>query len=177
MVIVEPWLSQGVAHVVIERTLTPVERTHTIRSLKQVETAIACLQSANSCRNAQRVARHVYRSLCVGYVKTVERDVPVRRCAGSIFGHSIAQCYIQTCALQRSSVDVYSLVIKIDASAAQREQSDASFDTCRRYEVGCIEFGVRQFEAVDHHIAMKQRSQTHAHRKLAGVGYSVSFVA
>ena len=117
------------------------------------------------------------RGFCVGYVKTVERDVPVRRCAGSIFGHSIAQCYIQTRALQRSLVDVYGLVIKIDAAAAQRELSDVSLDTCRGYEVGCIEFGVRQFEAVDHHIAMKQRTQTHTHSKLACVGNGVGFVA
>ena len=177
MVIVEPWLSQGVAHVVIERTLTPVERAHTIRSLKQIEAAVARLQLAYSCSNAQRVAWHVNRGFCVGYVKTVERDVPVRRRAGSVFRNGVAQRHIQTCALQRSSVDVYGLVIKIDAAAAQREQSDVSLDTCRGYEVGCIEFGVRQFEAVDHNIAVKQRTQTHAHRKLAGGGNGVGFVA
>ena len=177
MVIVEPRLSQGIAHVVVERTLTPVERTHTIRSLKQVEAAVARLQPAYSCSNAQRVARHVHRGFCVGYVKTVERDVPVRRRACSVFRNGVAQRHIQTRALQRSLVDVYGLVIKIDAAAAQRELSDVSLDTCRGYEVGCIEFGVRQFEAVDHHIAMKQRSQTHTHSKLAGVGYSVCLMA
>ena len=177
MIIVEPWLSQGVAHVVVERTLTPVERTHTIRSLKQVEAAVACLQLAYSCRNAQRVVRHVNRGFCVGYVKTVERDVPVRRRAGSVFRNGVAQRHIQTRALQRSLVDVYGLVIKIDAAAAQRELSNVSLDTCRGYEVGCIEFGVRQFEAVDHYIAMKQRAQTHARRKLSGVGNSIGYVA
>ena len=72
MIIVETGLRLGVAHVVVERTLAPVERAYTIRSIKQVEAAIACLQPANSSCNAHRIARHVHHSLCVGYVKAAE---------------------------------------------------------------------------------------------------------
>ena len=177
VIVVESRLRLGVAHVVVERTLAPVERAYTIGSCEQIEAAIVCLQPANTCCDAHRIARHVYRSLCVGYVKAVERDVPVRRCACSIFRNGVAKGYIQTCALQCCMVDMHCLVIKIDASAAQREQSDASLDTRRWYETGCIEFGICQFEAVDHYIAMKQRAQTHARRKLAGVGNGVCLMA
>ena len=72
MVIVETGLRLGVAHVVVERTLAPVEQADTIGSCEQIEAAIACLQPANTCCNAHRIARHVHRSLCVGYVKAVE---------------------------------------------------------------------------------------------------------
>ena len=101
----------------------------------------------------------------------------MRRCAHSIFRNGVAKCHIQTCALQFGTVDVYCLVIKIDASAAQRQQSDASLDTCRGYETGCIEFGISQFEAVYHYIAMKQRAHAHADNKLSGVGNSIGYVA